>query len=62
MEYHVVGWAVCEVVDSNWKGSKNTYVNIKKATTYDGLLKPNPDLADTEGAIEGAYTSPALVE
>ena len=62
LEFHVVGWAVCVVADSAWKGNKNTFVNIKKSFMYDGLLKPNPDLSVTGGVIEGAYTSPTLVE
>jgi hypothetical protein len=62
VEYNVVGWAVCEVGESSFKGSNNTYVNIKKSFLYDGLLKPNPDLSVTEGVIEGAFTAPALVE
>ncbi len=62
LEFHVVGWAVCEVRESSFKGSKNTYVNIKKSFMYDGLLKPNPDLSVTTGVIEGAFTTPALVQ
>jgi hypothetical protein len=62
LEFHVVGWAVCVVGDSAWNGNKNTHVNIQKSFMYDGLLKPNPDLSVTEGVIEGAFTTPALVE
>ena len=62
MEFHVVGWAVCKVGDSYWNGNKNTHVNIQKSFMYDGLLKPNPDLSVTEGVIEGAFTTPSLVE
>ena len=62
LEYHVVGWAVCKVGDSSFKGNKNTFVNIEKSFMYDGLLKPNPDLSVTGGVIEGAYTTPALVQ
>ncbi len=62
LEYHVSGWAVCKVGDSSWKGNKNTFVNIKKSFMYDGLLKPNPDLSVTEGVIEGAFTTPTLVQ
>jgi hypothetical protein len=62
LEYRVTGWAVCQVVDSTWKGSKNTQVRIMKSHLYDGALTPNRDLSDTEGTIEGAYTTPALVE
>ncbi len=44
------------------QGNKNTFVNIEKSFMYDGLLKPNPDLSVTGGVIEGAYTTPALVQ
>jgi hypothetical protein len=61
VEIHVVGWAVAEVVDSNWQGSSK-YVRIKKSFMYDGLLKPQRDLSITDGVIEGAFTSPVLVQ
>lgn len=62
VEFHVVGWAVCEIVDSKWGGEKNTYVKIKKSYTYDGFLKPQSDLSKTTGNIYGAYTSAALLQ
>lgn len=62
VEFHVVGWAVCEVVDSKWGGSKNTYVKIKKSYTYDGYLKPQSDLSITTGVVEGAFSSAALLQ
>jgi hypothetical protein len=62
LEFHVTGWAVCEVVDSTFHGAKNTYVEIRKSYTYDGVLKPQRDLSITTGVIEGAFTIPALVE
>lgn len=61
-EFHIVGWAVCEVVDSKFKGSNDTYVKIKKSHAFDAMLKPNNDLSATSGVIEGAFTSPGLVE
>ncbi|GAB4139747.1 MAG: hypothetical protein Tsb009_08840 [Planctomycetaceae bacterium] len=61
-EFHVTGWAVVEVIDSNWQGSKNTYVRIKKSYTYDGDLRPHPDLSGTDGVVQGAYTAPVLVK
>lgn len=61
VEYHIVAWAVVQVVDSHWQGSKNTYVRISKSYTYDGKLRPQPDLSNTSAIIEGAYTSPVLV-
>ncbi len=62
VEFHVVGWAVCEIVDSHWGGSKNTYVQIKKSYTYDALLKPQTDLSITTEVIDGAFTSAVLVQ
>ena len=61
LEYRVVKWGVVTVVDSNFKGSKSSYVRVRKATLYDGTLMPNNDL-QTNVAIEGAFTSPVLVE
>jgi hypothetical protein len=62
LEYNVVGWGVVFVEDAQFKGNNNTYVSIKKSYTYSGFLRPNRDLSVTEGVIEGAYTSPVLVE
>jgi hypothetical protein len=62
LEFRVVGWGVVTVIDSNWGGSKNTWVTVKKSFTYDGELRPQADLSNTIGVIEGAFTSPALVE
>jgi hypothetical protein len=62
LEYHVVGWGVVKLEDSNWSGSKNTYVLLTKAYMYDQDLGPSQDLSETANVIEGAYTSPALVE
>lgn len=62
LEYKVVKWGVVTVVDSNWQGSKNTYVKVRKARTYDGNLQAVGSLSSTTGGIEGAYTSPVLIE
>ncbi len=62
LEFHVTGWAVAKLHGTSFKGVNNSYVEIKKISTFDGLLKPNPDLSVTEGVIEGAFTSPVLVE
>lgn len=62
LEFHVTGWAVAVVHDTHFHGTNNTYVEIQKSYTYDGLLRPNRDLSITDGVIEGAYTSPVLVE
>ena len=62
LEYQITKWGVVEVVNSNWGGSKNTWVKVKKSYTYDGSLKPNPDLSSTTGSIAGTFTQPVLVE
>ncbi len=62
LEFNVTGWGVAVVTDTRFNGSKNTYVKIKKSFTFDGTLRPNRDLSVTEGVIEGAYTTPVLVE
>ena len=63
LEYNVVSWGVVKVVDSYWQGgSKHTNLTIAKAYDYQGELRPNSDLSDTTVYIEGAFTSPVLVE
>ncbi len=61
LELHVVKWGVVEIVDSNWKGNKNTYVKIRKSFIYDGDLRPQSDLSNTTDVIDAAYTTPILV-
>lgn len=62
LEFHVAGWAVAVLHDVRFKGANTSYVEIQKSYTYDGLLRPNRDLSITEGVIDGAYTSPVLVQ
>lgn len=62
LEFTITGWAVATIVDSQFRGSNNTYLQIKKSYLYDGLLRPNRDLRMSETAIQGAYTSPVLVQ
>jgi hypothetical protein len=62
LEFHIVGWGVVTVVDSSWNGAKNTYVNISRSYAYDGYLRPQSDLSNTEGVVQGAFTSPVLVD
>ncbi len=61
-DYHIVGWGVVEIVDSHWQGNNNTWIQIRKAYTYDGDLRAHADLSDTSEVIDAAYTSPVLVE
>jgi hypothetical protein len=61
-EFHIVGWGVVTVVDSNWGGAKNTSITIRKSHTYDSYLTPQRDLGQTSGNIEGAFTSPILLQ
>ena len=61
--FRVVRWGVVKVVDSNWAGSNNTSVTITKAYTYGNpTLRPQRDLSNTGNIVEGAFTSPALVQ
>jgi len=62
VEYHVIGWGVVTVIDSEWKGEVNTRVTVKKSHTFQGYLRPTGSLSSGEGYIDGAYTSPVLVE
>jgi len=62
LEYQVTQWGVVKVIDSNWNGAKNTYVEVQKAYTYEGNLRPHPSLNGNSDLVSGAYTSPALVE
>ncbi len=60
--FNVVGWTAVTVGEAKFNGSKNSYVKVQKSYAYDENLYPNPDLSDTSNVIEGAYTSPVLVE
>jgi Flp pilus assembly protein TadG len=62
LEFRVIKWGVITVVDSQWHGNNNTFVLIEKSYTYDGHLRPQRDLSNTVGTVEGAFTSPALIE
>lgn len=62
VEFHVVGWGVVRVVESKWTGEHKSYVHVEKTYTYDGALRAQPDLGNTTNVIDGAFTSPALVE
>jgi hypothetical protein len=62
VEFHIVGWGVVTVIDSGWHGSTNTYVRVKKSHQLNGKLRPKGSLSAEDGYIDGAYTSPVLVE
>lgn len=62
-DFRVVRWGVVTVVNSEWKGTNNTYVTIKKSYTYNNeTLRPQSDLSNATNVIDGAYTKPALVQ
>ena len=61
-EYHVVGWGVVTVISSQWAGQTNTRVVVEKSHAFMGRLRPKGTLSATSGYVDGAYTSPALVE
>lgn len=62
LEYEITGWGAIIVGESNWRGSRNSNIMIQRAYTYDQNLYPQTDLAKTTEIIEGAYTTPVLVE
>ncbi len=61
-QYHVVAWGVVTVVDSYWQGQTNRKVTVRKSHAYMGELKPKGSLSAEDGVVDGAYTTPALVE
>ncbi len=62
VEFHVVGWGVVTIIDSVWQGQTNTRVIVKKSHMFRGHLRPKGTLSAGSGYIDGAYTSPVLVE
>jgi len=62
VDFHVVGWGVVKVIYSEWKGETNTRVIVKKSHLFEGKLRPKGSLNATNGYVDGAYTSPVLVE
>ena len=62
LEFTIVSWVTVEIVDSGWKGAQNSFVMVRKAYTYDKDLYPVHDLTDSSVSIEGAFTSPVLIQ
>jgi len=62
LEFKIVRWGVVTVVDSNWNGHKNTHVTLRKSHYFSGELRPKPSLSDGTTYIDGAFTSPVLIE
>ncbi len=60
--YRIVAWGTVKVVTSEWNGNHNTYITLEKMYTYDRELRPIADLSSTSGTIDGAFTTPVLVE
>jgi hypothetical protein len=58
-EFEIIGWGMIELVTSDWNGN-NSSITIKKTSTYDNRIRPDPDLSEV--GIDGAYTAPALVQ
>ncbi len=61
-DFHIIGWGVIQIVDSDWQGNHNSSVSVRKSYMYDGDLRPHPDLSNTGDIIERAYTTPVLVK
>lgn len=62
VDFHIIGWGVVTVIDSEWSGYVNTRVIVEKSHWFNGKLRPKDSLNATSGYIDGAYTSPVLVE
>lgn len=62
LTFNIVGWGAVEIVDSKFAGSNNSYIEVRRTYMYDANLKPVSDLSDESQAMDGVYTSPALVE
>ena len=62
-EFRIVKWGVVQITDADFNGNNNTHVTIKKSYMYDNTyIRAQVDLSNTAGTVEGAYTSPVLVE
>ena len=62
LTFEVQGWAAVDVIDSNFNGNKNTNLTVRKSFIYDANLLPQTDLSNISDVIEGAFTSPVLVQ
>ena len=62
LEFKIVGWGIVRIESAKWNGGQKSRLTVTRSYTYDGKLRPNRDLSDTTNVIEGAFTSPALVE
>jgi Flp pilus assembly protein TadG len=62
VDFHVIGWGVVTVISSEWQGYVNTRVIVKKSHMFSGKLRPTGSLSSGSGYIDGAFTSPVLVE
>jgi len=62
LEYEIVRWGVVTVVDSEWHGEVNTRVILRKSHTYSGELRSKPSLSGGTPYIDGAFTSPVLIQ
>jgi hypothetical protein len=62
VDFRVIGWGVVTVVDSVWQGEINSRVILRKSHGYFGELRPKGSLSSGTAYIEGAYTSPVLVQ
>lgn len=62
VEYHIVKWAVVEIVDAYLEGNKKSYVKVKKSHGYIGTLEAHPDLTNVNNLIDDAFTTPVLVK
>lgn len=62
LEFQVTGWVAVTMADVTFNGASNSSVVVQKSFLYDEHLRPASDLSDPGEVIDGAYTSPVLVQ
>jgi hypothetical protein len=60
--FDIVKWATVRIVDFQFSGSNNSFVEVRKSYLYDQAMRPIRDLSDQSDAIENAFTYPALIQ
>ena len=61
-EYKIVNWVVVSLKRSSDTGGQDILLEVSPSFLYDGLLRPSQDLCANEGLIDGAFTSPVLID
>jgi hypothetical protein len=62
-EFRVVRWGVVKIVSTSLLGLPlNRHLTVQKTYTYDSRLFAQKDLSNATSVIDGAYTTPVLIE